>query len=104
MRNLWSVSNHVDEPPAQSWSDRLTPLAFVALLLDVVSFAFTVSSRNGEPAFSLISMSLIVTGLIICRRRRGTPLDGFGFGELLLGAGLLIALPALSSCFATQGG
>jgi hypothetical protein len=92
----------MDEPATRSWSDRLTPLAFVALLLDVISFAFTISSRNGEPAFSMISMSLIVIGLVICRRRRVTPLDGFGFGELLLGAGLLVALPALSSCFATQ--
>ncbi len=92
----------MDEPTARSWSDKLTPLAFVALLLDVIAFAFTISSRNGEPLFSVISASFIVAGLVICRRRSGTPEDGFGFGELILAAGLLVLLPALSSCFATQ--
>jgi len=99
---LGGASNNMDEPTTRSWSDRLTPLAFVALLLDRIAFAFTISSRNGEPVLSLISASFIVAGLIICRRRRGTPRDGFGFGELILAAGLFVALPALSSCFATQ--
>ena len=92
----------MDEPTTRFWSDRLTPPAFVALLLDLISFAITISSRNGEPVFSVISASLIVLGLIICHRRSGTPLDGFGFGELVLAAGLFVALAALSSCFATQ--
>ena len=92
----------MDERPAQSWSDRLAPFVLIALLLDVISLVLTISSRNGEPAFSLISMILIITGLIVCHRRRGAPIDGFGFGELLLAAGLVAALPALSSCFATQ--
>jgi hypothetical protein len=60
----------MDEPATRSWSDRLTPLAFVVLVLDLITFAFTVSGRNGEPVFSVISASLIVAGVIICRRLR----------------------------------
>jgi hypothetical protein len=85
-------------------TEMLTVIAFVALLVDVVTFFASLANWRGWPLPSVLSAVLLAVGLWLCNRRpEGTSIpDSFGFAELLLTGGSLAALLALVSCFSTQ--